>query len=337
MTGITSSTKRPVLVELAQNLQIRNIKDPKKRCKITFGNRSSIYRGVTRHENGRCEAFVWDNTDPQETAKTSEFEHEENADRAHDLAALKLWGESAALNFHLSEYEKDLEEMKSYSKKDYFLHIRRNMTGFAKGISNYRGVSKNADNKKWQARLGKCRDIDSIYVGTFDTQEEAARAYDIAAIRVRGWRAMTNFDISKYDVQQILDSTKFPIKGASKKLRRSSVDDVLRKRSNTRNIPVLKLNVDSSGNPSLTSSEQMEPTIQFQPVQPIEKNEFPFHQKYNRNSQHHLHQNPSSNLRQETQNPNSQTNPNFLAGENNLASDSYIKEFPSSHGDDTMK
>lgn len=78
----------------------------------------------------------------------------------------------------------------------------------------------------------------------------------------------------------------------------------------------------------------MEPTIQFQPIQPIDKNEFPLHQNYNRNSQHHLHQNPSSNLCQETQNPNSQTNPNFLAWGNNLASDSYIREFPSSHGDD---
>lgn len=52
------------------------------------------------------------------------------------------------------------------------------------------------------------------------TEEEAAEAYDIAAIKFRGANAVTNFEMNRYDVEAIMKSS-LPVGGAAKRLKRS--------------------------------------------------------------------------------------------------------------------
>ncbi|KAF3786489.1 AP2-like ethylene-responsive transcription factor [Nymphaea thermarum] len=199
----------------------------------TFGQRTSIYRGVTRSSSilapfvviiithmihrwtGRYEAHLWDNSSRREgqTRKGRQvvylvscdfaggYDKEEKAARAYDLAALKYWGPTTTTNFPVSNYEKELEEMKNMTRQEFVASLRRKSSGFSRGASIYRGVTRLAQ--------FNC------------TQEEAAEAYDIAAIKFRGLNAVTNFDMSRYDVKSIANSN-LPIGGISNRNCKSS-------------------------------------------------------------------------------------------------------------------
>ncbi|KAJ6843721.1 AP2-like ethylene-responsive transcription factor AIL1 [Iris pallida] len=173
--------------------------------------RSSSYHGVTKLKwSGKFEAHLWDNTSQVEGRKRKgkhvylgSYDSEEKAARAHDLAALKYWGPSpnVKLNFPVSDYEKEMETMQNMSLEEYVVHVRRQSSCFSRGASAYRGVTRRRKDGKWQARIGRVgesRDAKDIYLGTFETEEEAAEAYDIAAIELRGVHAVTNFESSNY-------------------------------------------------------------------------------------------------------------------------------------------
>ena len=55
---------------------------------------------------------------------------------------------------------------------------------------------------KWRAQI--CDDYKSIYLGYFDTEEEAAKQFDRAALKLRGMHARTNFPRETYGTTEDL-------------------------------------------------------------------------------------------------------------------------------------
>ncbi|XP_072986012.1 AP2-like ethylene-responsive transcription factor SMOS1 isoform X2 [Typha latifolia] len=146
------------------------------------GKRSSIYRGVTRHRwTGRYEAHLWDkstwNQNQNKKGKQvylGAYDDEEAAARAYDLAALKYWGAGTLINFPVSDYARDLEEMQMVSKEDYLVSLRRKSSAFSRGFPKYRGLPRQPQSSRWDASFGQLLGNDYINNLNCSTSKDAA-------------------------------------------------------------------------------------------------------------------------------------------------------------------
>ncbi|KAL2320812.1 hypothetical protein Fmac_029781 [Flemingia macrophylla] len=186
----------------------------------TISHRSSVYRGVTKAKEDRFEAFVWDKTNPERRGRAGAFANEIDAARAHDMVSIKIGGLNTLTNFPVRCYWRELEEIQSMTKKDYIEAVRRvqsdsnlldlngSRNGKGKGCNDkesvYRGVYRIGESRRWEARL--CREgFPTINLGVYYTPEDAARAYDIISIKLKGYDAITNFDVYSYEVADIME------------------------------------------------------------------------------------------------------------------------------------
>ena len=115
----------------------------------------------------------------------------EEAARLYDMAAIKLFGEFACLNFPDAVYNQ--EEID---------RVYQQMTDniYSSNTSGYRGVFFNNKINKWTAAV-QHKNI-NYYLGLFCNPEEAAIARDKKALELYGNKAILNFPIETYKEQK---------------------------------------------------------------------------------------------------------------------------------------
>jgi hypothetical protein len=144
-----------------------------------FGRGRSRYKGV--HKDSRTLQWMASILIAGKTRHLGFFSSEKDAALAYDVAARSKYGRLTALNF---------PELESRTPPPR-IPPRRGTAKPTTMSSQYRGVCWHKRAGKWQATTKLRKRL--VYLGIFSSEEDAAKAYDIAVRRLRGHTAKTNF------------------------------------------------------------------------------------------------------------------------------------------------
>ncbi|KAG1674599.1 hypothetical protein FOA52_001848 [Chlamydomonas sp. UWO 241] len=137
----------------------------------------SKYKGVT-WSKGRWRVDLW-NSETKRKQYIGSYPSEEDAARAYDCAAVKLRGPGSECNF-LGDVLSDPPASLGVERRE-------------RQSSRFIGVSWHNASSAWMADLWNPETLHKQHIGSYRSEEDAARAYDCAAVKLHGPDTKLNF------------------------------------------------------------------------------------------------------------------------------------------------
>lgn len=200
-----------------------------------YAMKDHSFVGVSKHRHtGWWEAHYWDKDAVNGTNKKcyrargrqiylGGYSTKEQAARAVDLATIRFTKSvGCRLNFGAAQYEAELPRILELPREELVAELRREARSALRGPDKYVGVFPRSGSEKFEARI--CAGRKRIYIGTFDTAEDAARAYDREAVSRRGAEAITNFQCAR-DIE--LEPTPEPVSSSSSRITLCDLDELV--------------------------------------------------------------------------------------------------------------